>query len=145
VRDVNSPTGHGPVEGASGQPANGTVPPHGEPGTVHVILGADRTRIVLSGEIDADLGTDLHQATADAEHAGLPIEVDTHHVTFMDSSGVAFLARLATRSHHRVRLLRVPPTVRFLLEVTRIGELLDVIDDDDETTFEARGDDSLIQ
>ncbi|WP_291798339.1 STAS domain-containing protein [Cellulomonas sp.] len=108
-----------------------------------MILGADRTRIVLSGEIDADLGTDLHQATADAEQAGLPIEVDTHHVTFMDSSGVAFLARLATRSGHRVRLLRVPPTVRFLLEVTRIGELLDVIDDDDETQFEARGDGSL--
>ena len=44
----------------------------------------------------------------------------------MDSSGVAFLARLSIRSAHRVRLLRVPPTVRFLLEVTRIGELLDV-------------------
>ncbi|MCG2797473.1 MAG: STAS domain-containing protein, partial [Cellulomonas sp.] len=65
----------------------------------------------------------------EAERLGLPIEVDAHHVTFMDSSGVAFLARLSIRSPHRVRLLRVPPTVRFLLEVTRIGELLDVEDD----------------
>jgi len=56
--------------------------------------------------------------------------VDAHHVTFMDSSGVAFLARLASRSSYRVRLLNVPPTVRFLLEVTRIGELLDVVDDE---------------
>jgi anti-sigma B factor antagonist len=144
VRDVNSRTGHGPAEDGTGLHADRSAPHRGEPGTVHVILGADHTRIVLSGEIDADLGTDLHQATADAEHAGLPIEVDTHHVTFMDSSGVAFLARLATRSPHRVRLLRVPPTVRFLLEVTRIGELLDVIDDDAETQFEARGDGSLI-
>ncbi|MGV8977077.1 MAG: STAS domain-containing protein [Cellulomonas sp.] len=144
MRDVNSPTGPGPVEDSTDLRANRSAPLRGEPGAVHVILGADRTRIVLSGEIDADLATDLHQATADAEHAGLPIEVDTHHVTFMDSSGVAFLARLATRSQHRVRLLRVPPTVRFLLEVTRIGELLDVIDDEDETQFEARGDGTLI-
>lgn len=102
----------------------------GEPGSVHVILSPDRTTIVLSGEVDAELGADLAQATTDAEQAGVPIEVDAHHVTFMDSSGVAFLARLAMRTPHRVRLRHVPPTVQFLLEVTRIGELLDVVDDD---------------
>jgi len=58
----------------------------------------------------------------------------------MDSSGVAFLARLSIRSQHRVRLLRVPPTVRFLLEVTRIGELLDIVDDDQSAPFEPLGD-----
>ncbi|MBF0686582.1 MAG: STAS domain-containing protein [Cellulomonas sp.] len=103
---------------------------------MQVIVGADRTRIVLSGEVDADLGPELQEATAEAEQRGLPIEVDAHHVTFMDSSGVAFLARLSIRSEHRVRLLRVPPTVRFLLEVTRIGELLDVVDDDVDEPFE---------
>lgn len=101
-----------------------------EPGTVHVIVGSERTRIVLSGDIDADVAPDLQEATAEAERARLPIEVDCHHVTFMDSSGVAFLARLSTRSPSRIRLLRVPPTVQFLLEVTRIGELLDLVDDD---------------
>src|SRR5438045_7577613 len=35
---------------------------------------------------------------------------------------------------HRVRLLRVPPTVRFLLEVTRIGELLDVVRSEEHTS-----------
>jgi len=138
VRDVNSPTDGGPVETSA--PA-GAESPHvltGEPGAVHVILGASSTRIVLSGEIDAELAVDLHEATTDAEQAGLPIEVDTHHVTFMDSSGVAFLARLATRSPSRVRLLRVPPTVQFLLDVTKIGELLDVVDDADTTQFAAR-------
>ena len=92
-----------------------------------MIVTPERTRIVLSGEVDADLGPELQEATAEAEVRGLPIEVDAHHVTFMDSSGVAFLARLAIRSQHRVQLLRVPPTVRFLLDVTRIGELLDVV------------------
>jgi anti-anti-sigma factor len=107
----------------------GAAVPLTDPGSVHVIVGAVRTRIVLAGEIDADLAADLHQAAADAESAGLPIEVDTQHVTFMDSSGVAFLARLSTRSAEPVRLIRVPPTVRFLLDVTRIGELLDVVDE----------------
>ncbi len=131
MRDGNSPvddgpTGIDPAGTLGGTHASNTA----EPGSVHVILGSERTRIVLSGEVDADLGADLQEATAEAERAGLPIEVDAHHVTFMDSSGVAFLARLSTRSSSRVRLIRVPPTVRFLLEVTRIGELLDVVDGD---------------
>lgn len=103
------------------------VPP--EPGSVHVIVMSDRTRIVVSGEIDADLSGELQEATSDAEATGLPIEVDAQHVTFMDSSGIAFLARLASRSAERVRVLNAPDTVRFLLEVTRIGELLDLVGD----------------
>ncbi|RYJ05008.1 MAG: anti-sigma factor antagonist [Actinomycetales bacterium] len=131
MRDGNSTTGTEPAE-ATPDAARG----EGEPGAVHVIVGAGATRIVLSGEVDADLGPELQEATATAENAGLPIEVDAHHVTFMDSSGVAFLARLSIRSQHRVRLLRVPPTVRFLLEVTRIGELIDVVDEPDEREFQ---------
>ena len=91
--------------------------------------------IVLSGDVDSDLGDDLVEAATEAERHDLPIEVDAHHVTFMDSAGVAFLARLSIRSKHRVRLLRVPPTVRFLLEVTRIGELVDVAADDEAAPF----------
>lgn len=126
MRDGNSPTPDEPVRDAA---RSGSRPTDVEPGTVHVIVGPEHTRIVLAGEVDADLAPELLEAGAEAEKAGLPIEVDVHHVTFMDSSGVAFLARLSTRNTHRVRLLRVPPTVRFLLEVTRIGDLLDVDDD----------------
>lgn len=104
-----------------------------EPASVHVIVMRDRTRIVVSGEVDADLSADLQEATSDAEATGLPIEVDAQHVTFMDSSGIAFLARLASRSAERVRVLHAPETVRFLLEVTRIGELLDLVDAPDDT------------
>jgi anti-anti-sigma factor len=136
VRDGNSPSAGedaATTEATAPEAAPATA---GEPGAVQVIVGTDRTRIVLSGEVDADLGPELQEATSEAEQRGLPIEVDAHHVTFMDSSGVAFLARLSIRSEHRVRLLRVPPTVRFLLEVTRIGELLDVVDEDDAAPFE---------
>ena len=142
MRDGNSRTPDGPTEPnevsteGSGVLDTGETPVltaggegFGEPASVHVIVEADRTRIVLSGEVDADLAADLREATADAEATGLPIEVDAQHVTFMDSSGIAFLARIATRSTERVRVIRAPETVRFLLEVTRIGELLDVADE----------------
>lgn len=103
-----------------------------EPASVHVILTRSRVRIVVSGEVDADLVGDLTEAADDAEATGLPIEVDAQHVTFMDSSGIAFLARLTVRSPERVRVLHAPEAVRFLLEITRIGEMLDLIDEADE-------------
>jgi anti-anti-sigma factor len=117
-------------EATAGQPMVSS-----EPGAVQVLVGEDRVRIVLSGDVDSDLGDDLVEAATEAERHDLPIEVDAHHVTFMDSAGVAFLARLSIRSKHRVRLLRVPPTVKFLLEVTRIGELVDVAGDDEAAPF----------
>ncbi|WP_425483652.1 STAS domain-containing protein [Cellulomonas taurus] len=132
MRDGNSTPPNDPSTGhRADDPSPDTITAQdaGEPGSVHVISTADRTRIVLSGEVDADLGADLAQAGDDAEAAGLPIDIDAHHVTFMDSSGVAFLARLAQRTEHRIRLINVPPTVQFLLEITRIGELLDVVED----------------
>ncbi|MHA7134786.1 STAS domain-containing protein [Oerskovia turbata] len=128
MRDGNTTAGSEPEDPDLGE--SGVATDQADPASVHVIVGATRARIVLSGEIDADLGADLLDATADAEATGLPVEIDAHHVTFMDSSGVAFLARLATRGPHRVRVLRAPPTVRFLLEVTRIGDMLDIVDED---------------
>jgi len=128
VHDGSNPTSRDPRTAA---PRDAQATPElGDPASVHVIVGSTRARVVLSGEIDADIGAELDEAIADAEQSGLPVELDAHHVTFMDSSGVAFLARLASRSPHQVRVLRAPPTVRFLLEVTRIGELLEIVDDD---------------
>jgi len=107
-----------------------TAPAHDEPGTLHVLVGARRTRIVLSGEIDANLAQEFSDAMADAQEIALPVEVDAHHVTFMDSSGVAFLARLAAQAPQKVRVLRAPQTMRFLLDVTRVGELVEILDED---------------
>ncbi|WP_199424437.1 STAS domain-containing protein [Actinotalea solisilvae] len=141
MRDGNSRTPDGPAEPADTQDPSvvqdedttGEIPTDGpnEPASVHVIVQDGRTRIVLSGEVDADLAADLTEATSDAEATGLPIDIDAQHVTFMDSSGIAFLARIATRSSQKVRILRAPETVRFLLQVTRIGELLELVDDPD--------------
>jgi anti-anti-sigma factor len=101
-----------------------------DPGSVHVILGGRKTRVVLTGEIDAELGPDLIEAAADAEDAGRPVEVDVQHVTFMDSTGVAFLARLASRCAGDLVLIKPPDLVQFLIDVTSIREVLTVVDQD---------------
>lgn len=139
VQDGNSRTPHGPtdeddlIEVHEDTPRGPVARSGGgsEPGSVHVIVHPDRTQVVLVGEVDADLAADLQEATSDAEGTGLPIEIEAGQVTFMDSSGIAFLARIATRSAHPVRIRNAPETVRFLLEVTRIGELLEVVEDTD--------------
>jgi len=104
--------------------------PPADPGSVHVILGSRKTRVVLTGEIDAELGPDLLEASADAAEAGRPVEVDVQHVTFMDSTGVAFLARLASRSPGKLVLIKPPDLVRFLTEVTSIKQVLRVVEED---------------
>ncbi len=90
MRDGNSTIPDEPADASQSDQGAGIV---GEPGAVQVIVGTDATRIVLSGEVDADLGPELQEATA----------------------------------------------VRFLLEVTRIGELLDVVEGD-ESEFQPVGD-----
>lgn len=97
-------------------------------GSVHTLLESDRTRVVLSGEVDVALNTDFTDAVAAAEAAGLPTEVDARHVTFIDSSGMALLARLASRTPGKTVLIEPPEVLRFLLTVTKIGELVEVVD-----------------
>jgi anti-anti-sigma factor len=99
-------------------------------GSAHVLVAPTRTRVVLCGEIDAALTPELQEASEDAEAAGHPIEVDARRVTFMDSAGFTLLARLATRGPTRLRVIEPPDVVRFLLDVTKIGELVDVVEVD---------------
>ncbi|WP_152231709.1 STAS domain-containing protein [Georgenia ruanii] len=94
------------------------------------MVSSSRTRLVLSGEVDVALSGDLTEAVTEAERAGLPVEIDARHVTFMDSSGVSMLARLAHRTPGRLTMIEPPDVVRFLLGVTRIGEVVDVVDVD---------------
>lgn len=99
-------------------------------GSVHVMVAPTRTRIVLYGEVDAALSRELQDAAADAEASSRPIEVDARRVTFMDSSGFTLLARLASRSPGRLRVIEPPDVVRFLLDVTKIGDLVEIVEVD---------------
>lgn len=99
----------------------------GSRGSIRTLVSNDRTRISLRGDVDAALNAELTEAVAAAEAAGLPTSVDTREVTFIDSSGMALLARLAGRTPERLQLIDPPGVLTFLLEVTRIGDVVDVV------------------
>jgi anti-sigma B factor antagonist len=111
-----------------GLPRASAVTP--EVGSVHVLIDPDRVHIVLTGEIDASTAPDLSTAAMESLSTGRPIEVDCRYVTFMDSTGVGFLARLAARSVTRVRLLHPTPMVRFLLDTVMISDLVTFVADE---------------
>jgi anti-sigma B factor antagonist len=123
----SSPEEAAAASAGSDAPASHPVVRPVDPGSVHVLFEPDTTRVVLTGEIDAELGPDLLEAAEDALSTTRPIEVDAHLVTFMDSTGVAFLARLASRAPRRIVLIDPPDVVQFLIDTTRISSLLDVV------------------
>ncbi|WP_251840505.1 STAS domain-containing protein [Oceanitalea stevensii] len=105
-------------------PAAGTVAFHATP---------DRARLILRGELDMVMKAELLDAVHEAVLHDVPVEVDVRDVTFMDSSVLAALSRLIQASTHRPTFISPPPVVRFLLDVTRIGELVDIVGPDDGT------------
>lgn len=106
------------------------VPETRGPGSVSVLQTPTRTRLVLAGDVDISLNGTLNDAVELAVRLGRPVDVDTADVTFMDSAVVAMLARLAYRLPDRLRVLQPPDLVRFLLDVTQLGEIVDIVDAD---------------
>lgn len=82
-------------------------------------------RLELGGEVDALMEHALEQAVTEARTRDLPVEVHTRAVTFMDSLALTSLARLAVGEHTAV-FVDPPDLVRFLLEVTRLGDVVEI-------------------
>lgn len=96
-------------------------------GTVAVMPSPNRVRLVLRGELDMSMKAELLDAVREASLHDAPAEVDVRDVTFMDSSALAALSRLISVSRHRPTFISPPPVVSFLLDVTRLGELVDIV------------------
>lgn len=94
---------------------------HGAAGTVHIGVATGEVRVVLSGEIDIQLGDELDGAALVVRKHALPVEIDAKDVTFMDSTGARFIARCSV--HGPVKVVASPP-VRFLLQVLAMDDLL---------------------
>lgn len=101
-----------------------------EPGSVVLLTSPVRSRLVLCGELDLNDKATLRAAVANAVERGLPVDVDTRNVTFMDSTAIAALSHLVQRLPHPLRFIQPPDLVRLLLEITRICDAVTIVEHD---------------
>ncbi|GAA0310576.1 STAS domain-containing protein [Kineococcus aurantiacus] len=109
-------------------------PQQGTPdGRVRLEPAAGRLLVRLTGEIDDELRFDLDDAAAQVarsrEAGRTAVAVDAREVTFMDSAGAAFLARLAVAVRPDRITVHPSEPVAFLLDVTRLSDVVDVVAD----------------
>jgi anti-anti-sigma factor len=81
----------------------GYEPPSGVAGDVQVFFDEDSTLILLSGEIDLALGPELEEAGRDSIDRGRLVRIDVTRVSFIDSVGLGFIARVASAGHESGR------------------------------------------
>ena len=99
-------------------------------GSVALLTSPSRNRLILAGEVDVSMSHELGDAAREIERSGLPVDVDVRNLAFMDSSVIAVLARVAYRIPHRLQIIEPPDVMRFLLDVTNIGEIVDIVERD---------------
>jgi anti-sigma B factor antagonist len=100
-------------------------------GAAAVSADGGRTVIRLSGEVDTVLEPRMRLLCQEAIDRGLPVRVDLSAVTFMDSSGLGFLAALAAAGRsrgHTLSVIGAGPLVRETIELTGLLPVLDLID-----------------
>lgn len=96
-------------------------------GTVTVLATGAGARLVLTGEVDLGMNSELNAAVAELEKLQMPIEVHTRDVTYMDSSVMAIIARLANRSTRPITMVDPPALVRFLVLVAELDDVVEVV------------------
>jgi anti-sigma B factor antagonist len=100
-------------------------------GDAAVFFDEALTLILLSGEVDLALGEDLEYAGRDAIDRGIPVLVDVSKVTFIDSVGLGFLARMASAERdkgRRLPLVGAPRTVQESIRLVGLTELVEFVD-----------------
>lgn len=97
-------------------------------GSIRVSYHEAHVRVVLTGEVDARLNAQLAKLTTQLVEHGRTVEIVTRDVTFIDSAVIALVAHLANRLPARVRFLAPTDSVRFLLDLTQVGEIVDIIE-----------------
>lgn len=89
--------------------------------------------VALHGDVDTTTTPDLHAAFDDLVARGeRNYVIDLSQVAFMDSSGLAALARLYKRiriGYGDVRLCSVQPDMLRIIELTRFDRVFEMYDD----------------
>lgn|SRR5690625_1676384 len=99
-------------------------------GSIAVLTSPQRSRLVLTGEVDITCETELAEAVSELLSVGLPVDIDARNVRFMDSAALSGIARLSSQLGHRPRIIAPPESVQFLLSVTGVGEDIDILAED---------------
>ncbi|WP_188078919.1 STAS domain-containing protein [Actinotalea subterranea] len=92
---------------------------------------ADRSVVRAWGEIDLTVRRDATQLCAEVVERGLPLVIDTRDVTFIDSTGMSILVRLARDAEsngYPVELHNPPWMLRELLTITGVDRILPIAD-----------------
>ena len=91
-----------------------------EPNPLHAETDSDGT-ILLSGELDMATVRQLEKAIAEVMTPGRPVVIDMAALTFIDSSGIGFLARTCQATGERVVICNPSRQVRLVLELMDAG------------------------
>lgn len=90
--------------------------------------------VAISGRLDAAVAPEVRGSLKDLIQAGAgKVLIDLSGVKFLDSSGISVLVgamKEATSRGGRIALLKVPPTVRSLLELTRLHRVFDSFEEE---------------
>ena len=89
-------------------------------------------RIILHGEIDMAVRPALDTAIANALAQESTLVFDLTDVTFLDSTGLAAIAR-GVADHSPVRVLHPRPLIRRALEVSGVDRYIEIVDGDAST------------
>lgn len=111
-------------------------------GGIDVIETTDRSTVRLWGEIDGALRDEASAALASSLERDLPVSIDTRDVTFIDSTGVAFLVQFCAIGVHedlQVALSAPSPVVADVVDMLDIRDALRFETDDDTRRAEPRG------
>lgn len=94
---------------------------------IELIEGSNVNEVKMWGEIDVALREEAGAALASALDHDKPVVIDTTDVTFMDSTGIAFLVQFYTigaQEGLNVKLRRPPAAVSDVLQMLGIEEML---------------------
>ncbi|OON32570.1 hypothetical protein BSA16_04940 [Micromonospora sp. Rc5] len=110
-------------------PLSVSLPPPGGLSIGPFTVAEGRGRLVVTGEIDIATSGELASVLADLLDGAPPtaLELDFGGVRFLDSSGILVLLRAQGRAADRgcrLTVADVQPTVRRVLEITGVLELL---------------------
>jgi anti-sigma B factor antagonist len=95
---------------------------------VSVFFDRDETVVRLVGQVDLALAEGLDFAAGQAIERGSPVRVDVSGVTFLDSTGLSLIARLAAFEREGGRRLRVEGFSRLMRELFEVAGLSAVLD-----------------